>query len=83
VLIEGRKVIIMAVHLETTARSSNMQNLQSVQSLYKNRNRTVARSFFRQLKSEGFSHEQIIDLSTSLLDLVTHDIRQTVQAEAK
>jgi hypothetical protein len=60
-----------------------MQNVQSVQSLYKNRNRTVARSFFRQLKSEGFSHEQIIDLSTSLLDLVTHDIRQTVQAEAK
>ena len=73
----------MAVHSEVNSWGSNMQNVQSVQSLYKNRNRTVARSFFRQLKSEGFSHEQIIDLSTSLLDLVTHDIRQTVQAEAK
>jgi hypothetical protein len=73
----------MAVHSEVNSWGSNMQNVQTVQSLYKNRNRTVARSFFRQLKSEGFSHEQIIDLSTSLLDLVTHDIRETVQAEAK
>ena len=73
----------MAVHSEVNSWGSNMQNVQTVQSLYKNRNRTVARSFFRQLKSESFSHEQIIDLSTSLLDLVTHDIRETVQAEAK
>ena len=73
----------MTVHSELKPQGSSMQNVQSVQSLYKNRNRTVARSFFRQLKSEGFSHEQIIDLSTSLLDLVTHDIRETVQAEAK
>ena len=60
-----------------------MQNRTGADSLYQNRNRTVARSFFRQLKSEGFSHEQIIELSTSLLDLVTTDIRETVQAEAK
>ncbi len=38
--------------------------------LYQNRNRTVAKSFYRQLKSEGFTHQQIIELSTRLLDLV-------------
>jgi len=46
--------------------------------LYQNRNRTVARSFYRQLKSEGFTHQQIIELSTTLLDLVTEDLRTTV-----
>ncbi|MDP6933168.1 MAG: hypothetical protein QGG40_09640 [Myxococcota bacterium] len=45
--------------------------------LYQNRNRTVAKSFFRQLKSEGFTHEQIIELSSSLLDLVTEDLRDS------
>ncbi|MBT3221818.1 MAG: hypothetical protein HN348_22295 [Proteobacteria bacterium] len=43
--------------------------------LLRNRNRTVARTFYRQLKNEGFSHEQIIELSTNLLDLVTDDLR--------
>jgi DNA-binding SARP family transcriptional activator len=55
----------------------------TMQGLYQNRNRTVARSFYRQLKTEGFSHEQIISLSTTLLDLVTEDIRETTRAEAK
>ena len=55
----------------------------TMQSLYQNRNRTVARSFYRQLKTEGFSHEQIIALSPTLLDLVTEDIRDTARAEAK
>ena len=45
--------------------------------LMKSRNKTVAKSFYRQLKSEGFSHEQIIDLSATLLDLVTQDIKGT------
>ena len=39
-----------------------------------NRNQIVAKSFYKELKREGFSHEQIIDLSTTLLDLVTRDI---------
>ena len=55
----------------------------TMQSLYQNRNQTVAKSFYRQLKTEGFSHEQIIALSTTLLDLVTEDIRDTTRAEAK
>ncbi|MEZ4238506.1 MAG: hypothetical protein R3F59_20605 [Myxococcota bacterium] len=43
--------------------------------LLKNRNRTVAKSFFRQLRTEGFSHEQIIELSATLLDLVNDELR--------
>ena len=43
--------------------------------LLRNRNRTVARTLYRQLKNEGFSHEHIIELSTNLLDLVTDDLR--------
>lgn len=43
--------------------------------LFRNRNQAVAKSFFRHLKSEGFTNEQIIELSTKLLDLVTEDLR--------
>jgi len=51
--------------------------------LYQNRNKVVAKSFYRQLKSEGFTHEQIIELSTTLLALVTDDMSQRPIAEAK
>lgn len=43
--------------------------------LLRHRNQTLAKSFYRQLKAEGFNHEQIIELSAALLDLVTKDIR--------
>ena len=43
--------------------------------LLRNRSKAVAKSFYRHLKSEGFSHEQIIDLSTRLLDLVNKDLK--------
>jgi|TARA_B110000495_G_C22828602_1_gene483495 hypothetical protein len=46
--------------------------------LYLNRNKSVAKSFYRQLKGEGFTHQQIIELSTTLLDLVTEDLREEV-----
>ena len=42
--------------------------------LESNRNQIVAKSFYKELRREGFSHEQIIDLSTTLLDFVTRDI---------
>jgi len=51
----------------------------STKNLLRNRNRTVAKSFYRQLKTEGFSHEQIIDLSATLLDLVTEDMKTRIQ----
>jgi hydroxylamine reductase (hybrid-cluster protein) len=43
--------------------------------LLRNRNKTIAKSFYRQLKTEGFSHEQIIELSATLIDLVTRDLK--------
>ena len=43
--------------------------------LYERRNKIVAQSFYRQLQAEGFSAEQIIELSTTLLDLVTTDLK--------
>ena len=51
--------------------------------LYKSRNQVVAKSFYRHLKSEGFTHEQIIELSTTLLDLVTEDMTEAPVAEAR
>ncbi len=60
-----------------------MQTLQQATNLYQNRNNSVARSFYRELKAEGFSHKQIIELSTTLLDLVTSDLREQVEIEAK
>ena len=50
--------------------------------LLRSRNRTVAKSFYRHLRSEGFTHEQIIELSTTLIDLVTEDMQPEL-AEAK
>jgi hypothetical protein len=47
------------------------------QTLARHRNRVVAKSFYRQLRNEGFSHEQIIELSATLLDLVTEDMKET------
>lgn len=52
----------------------------TAESLLRNRNRTVAKSFYRQLRHEGFSHNQIIELSTTLLDLVTEDLREPPQS---
>lgn len=53
--------------------------VQQSAELFKNRNRTVARAFYRQLRTEGFTHQQIIELSTTLLDYVTEDLKERVQ----
>jgi hypothetical protein len=34
----------------------------------------LAKSFFRELKGNGYTHEQILALSTELIGLVTSDI---------
>ncbi len=47
------------------------------------RNRLVARSFYRQLRGEGFSQQQVIELSTALLELVTEDLRGRPTPEAR
>jgi len=35
----------------------------------------LARSFYKELRESGFSHNQILAASTELLDLVTRDLR--------
>jgi len=62
--------------------SSDDMTYENPQELYVNRNKSVAKSFYRQLKNEGFTHQQIIELSTTLLDLVTEDLRDTVNVSA-
>jgi hypothetical protein len=57
-------------------------NSTTAPDLISHRNKTVAKSLFRQLKDEGFSHQQIIELSTTLLDLVTTEIRSESETRA-
>lgn len=64
----GVDVIDREIHLMVASATQHHE-------LLRNRNKAVAKSFYRQLKTEGFSHEQIIELSTTLLDLVTEDIQ--------
>ncbi len=52
---------------------------QQADELFRTRNRSVARAFYRQLRTEGFTHQQIIELSTTLLDFVTEDLKERVQ----
>lgn len=41
----------------------------------KQNRRTLARTFFNQLRSSGYTPTQIIGMATELLDLVTEDIK--------
>ena len=36
----------------------------------------LARSLFRQMREQGYSPEQVIALSSELIELVSHDLRQ-------
>ena len=55
--------------------NATMQTATMHTELAKNRNKILAKSFYRQLRTEGFSPEQIIELSATLLDLVTDDMK--------
>jgi hypothetical protein len=46
------------------------------EALVTRRNQTLAKSLFRQLRAEGLTHEQIIELSGALLDQVTEELKQ-------
>lgn len=72
-------------HLPSTAPSLHLHAPASADhaALMRDRNRLVARSFYRQLRSEGFTQQQIIELSTTLLDLVTEDLRGGAGPEAR
>ena len=59
-----------------------MQTPVQNETLYRSRNRSVARSFYRQLRTEGFTHQQIIELSTTLLDFVTEDLKDGQEVQS-
>lgn len=42
----------------------------------------LARSLFRQMRDQGYSTEQIIGLSSELLDLVSNDLRSSGEEPA-
>jgi hypothetical protein len=60
-----------------------MQITTETQDQSRARNRAVAGSFYRKLRAEGFTHQQIIELSTTLLDFVTEDLKEQAEPEAK
>jgi len=53
------------------------------QQLSRARNRTLARSFYQQLRTEGLNPEEIIEFSGDLLNLVTEELKADDSVEAK
>jgi hypothetical protein len=43
----------------------------------------LARTFFNQLRAGGYTQNQIIDIASELIDLVTNDLRDPARAEPK
>lgn len=43
----------------------------------------LARTFFNQLRSSGYTPHQIIGVATELIDLVTNEIREADKAKAE
>lgn len=43
----------------------------------------LARSLFRQMRDQGYSPEQVIALSSELIELVSHDLRQERAMDAR
>lgn len=43
----------------------------------------LARSLFRQMRDQGYSPEQVIALSSELIELVSHDLRQERATDAR
>lgn len=37
----------------------------------------LAKSFYRQLRDNGYTHNQVVSMASELISLVTQDIRQT------
>lgn len=71
-------------HLDTPSHAPHAHSRHADDAaLLIDRNRVVARSFYRQLRSEGFTQQQIIELSTTLLDLVAEDLRGRGGPEAR
>ena len=58
-----------------------MEASAMTEDLFRSRSQAVAKTFYRQLRDEGFTHQQVIELSSSLLDLVAEDLRDGGSSE--
>lgn len=54
-----------------------------IEQLLNARAQVVARSFYKELRGQGFSPEQVIHLSALLLEQVTEEMRTSQEAAAK
>ncbi len=43
----------------------------------------LARTFFAQLRAGGYTPNQIIDISSELIDLVTNDLKEAPKVESR
>ncbi|MBN2799445.1 MAG: hypothetical protein JXX28_09885 [Deltaproteobacteria bacterium] len=46
------------------------------QALLRTRSDTMARTLYRELQRQGFTHEQVIELSAALISQVNEDLMQ-------
>jgi hypothetical protein len=55
-------------------------SLEATVALRQTRATTLARSLFRQLREESVPHDEILLLTTTLLDLVVEDMKNPTEA---
>lgn len=55
---------------------------QNPRQLENSRTKILAKSFYRHLRAEGLTHNQIIELSGTLLDLVHDDLKEDALVRA-
>lgn len=48
------------------------------QSLLEHRQRVVAKSLYESLRNQGFTHQQILELTGALVTLVTEELRTQI-----
>ena len=57
--------------------ASNAEQTASVTSFDRSAGaRILARSFYKELRSSGYTPKQLLALSTELIDLITQDLQQ-------
>lgn len=72
------------MHLECWHSASNRcraGEMQETMSTDKKGTRILARTFFAQLRAGGYTPNQILDIATELIDLVTNDLKEVKPSE--
>jgi hypothetical protein len=63
-------------------RASKLKTEGAAVSTDKKGTRILARTFFAQLRAGGYTSNQILDIATELIDLVTTDLKEADQARS-